>query len=161
MNLKFNNVRISGILSVIPENESFFDDEIGNYEFSEETSLKLKETMGYNRHRLAEEGSTISDYACFGLEYLIEKGLLDPKEIDALFVVGSLMDYIMPPTSNIIQGRLDLKEDCYCLDIAQACAGFEIGLIQAFQILQQESVSTVVLVNADLLGLKVSTPLVL
>lgn len=156
MDFKFNNVRISGILCVIPENESLFDDEVSNYEFSEETTMKLKETMGYNRHRLAEEGSTITDYACMGLRRLIDDGLLNPDGIDALFVVGSMMDYIMPPTSNVIQGKLNLKEDCYCLDITQACAGFEIGLIQAFQILQQESVNRVVLVNAELLGLKVS-----
>lgn len=156
MDFKFNSVKINGILCVIPENESLFDDELSNYEFSEETSRKLKDTMGYNKHRIAEKGSTITDYVCLGLQKLIDNGLLNPDRIDALFVVGSLMDYIMPPTSNVIQGKLNLKEDCYCLDIAQACAGFEIGLIQAFQLLQQESVNTVVLVNAELLGLKVS-----
>lgn len=156
MNLRFNHVKISGILTVVPENESYFDDEIANYEFSAETSVKLKETMGYNKHRIAQEGSTITDYACRGLEKLFSEGLLRVDEIDALFVVGSLMDYIMPPTSNIIQGKLNLKEDCYCLDITQACAGFEIGLIQSFMILQQETVNKVVLINADLLGLKVS-----
>lgn len=156
MNFKFDNVDIRGILCVIPENERSFDEEISNYEFSEETSRKLRDTMGYNKHRLAEEGSTITDYACFGLRYLIEENLLKKEDIDALFVVGSMMDYVMPPTSNIIQGRLGLKEDCYCLDIAQACAGFEIGMIQSFQILQQDCVRKVVLINADLLGLKVS-----
>ena len=156
MDLKFNNVKITGILSVIPENESYFDDEISNYEFSEETSIKLKETMGYNKHRIAEEGSTISDYVCYGFEKLFEESFLKPDDIDALFVVGSIMDYVIPPTSNVIQGKLGLKEDCYCLDISQACAGFEVGLIQASQLLQQECVKKVALVNADLLGLKVS-----
>lgn len=156
MNFKFNHVRIKGIITIIPENESLFDDEVKNYEFSEETSRKLKETMGYNKHRLAEEGSTITEYACYGFENLFKDGYITPSEIDALLVVGSMMDYILPPTSNIIQGKLGLKEDCYCLDIAQACAGFEIGLIQAFQLLNQETVGTVALVNAELLGLKVS-----
>lgn len=156
MNFKFNNVRITGILSIIPENESLFDDEIGNYEFPKETSIKLKETMGYNKHRIAEEGSTITQYTCYGFHSLFSGNYLKPEEIDALLVVGSMMDYIIPPTSNVIQGKLGLKEDCYCLDISQACAGFEIGLIQAFQLLQQESVQKVALVNADLLGLKVS-----
>ncbi len=156
MNLKFNNVRISGILSIIPENESLFDEEIKNYEFSEETSLKLKETMGYDKHRVAEEGSTITEYVCYGFEKLFSEHYIRPEDIDALLVVGSMMDYIIPATSNVIQGKLGLKEDCYCLDITQACAGFEIGLIQAFQLLQQESIRKVALVNAELLGLKVS-----
>lgn len=156
MNLKFNKVKLTGILSIIPENESRFDDEIANYEFSEETSLKLKDTMGYDKHRIAEEGSTITEYVCYGFNKIFSENLIKPEDIDALLVVGSMMDYIMPPTSNIIQGKLGLKEDCYCLDITQACAGFEIGLIQSFQLLQQETINRVALVNAELLGLKVS-----
>lgn len=156
MDFKFNHVKISGILSVIPENESFFEDEMGNYEFPPETSMKLKETMGYNKHRLAKPGSTIAGYACHGFNYLVENGLVRPDEIDALLVVGSVMDYPIPPTSNVIQGLLGLREDCFCLDITQACAGFEIGLIQAFMMLNQEAVRKVLLINADMLGLKVS-----
>lgn len=156
MNLKFNHCRISGILTIVPENESLFDDEIQNYEFSPETSLKLKETMGYNKHRVALPGSTITDYSLYGLEYLKSNGLIYPDEIDALLVVGSQMDYILPPTSNVIQGKFGFKEDCICLDITQACAGFEVGLIQAFMMLQQESINKVVLINADMLSLKVS-----
>ena len=57
----------------------------------------------------------------------------------------------MPPTSNVIQGRLGLKQDMLCLDISQACAGFVIGLMQAFMLLEQESIEKVVLINADVL----------
>ena len=62
----------------------------------------------------------------------------------------------MPPTSNIIQGRLNLKQDLLCLDINQGCAGFVIGLIEAFLLLEQESVRKVVLINADVLSRKTS-----
>ena len=62
----------------------------------------------------------------------------------------------MPATSSLIQGRLGLKQDMLCLDINQACAGFVIGLIQAFMLLEQESINKVVLVNADVLSRKAS-----
>lgn len=156
MNLRFNYAKITGILTIVPENESTFDSELNNYEFSKEDSLKLKATFGYDRHRISEEGTTITDYACLGFEKLFRDNLLNPDDVDALLVVGSMMDYIMPSTSNLIQGRLGLKEDCYCLDISQACAGFEIGLIQSFQLLQQPAIKTVALVNAELLSRKVS-----
>ena len=42
------------------------------------------------------------------------------------------------------------------MDINQGCAGFEIGLIQAFMLLDQEAVNKVVLMNADVLSSKVS-----
>jgi 3-oxoacyl-[acyl-carrier-protein] synthase III len=43
-----------------------------------------------------------------------------------------------------------------CLDINQACAGFVIGLIQAFLLLEQESIRKVVLINGDVLSRKTS-----
>jgi 3-oxoacyl-[acyl-carrier-protein] synthase-3 len=49
-----------------------------------------------------------------------------------------------------------LKQDCLCLDINQGCAGFEVGLIEAFLLLEQPAINKVVLMNADVLSSKVS-----
>jgi 3-oxoacyl-[acyl-carrier-protein] synthase-3 len=65
-------------------------------------------------------------------------------------------DYILPPTSNVIQGHFGLKNDMFCLDINQGCAGYIIGLIQAFMMLEQKSINKVILMNADVLSTKVS-----
>jgi 3-oxoacyl-[acyl-carrier-protein] synthase-3 len=156
MNLKFKNKAITGILSIVPDKELFFDDEVENYEFSRETSMKLKETMGYNKHRMVEDGTCISDLAIYGLQYLFDNNLLNKEDIDALILVTETPDYIIPPTCNVIQGKLNLKEDMICLDINQGCAGFEIGLIQSFMLLEQDEINKVVLVNAELLGRRVS-----
>jgi 3-oxoacyl-[acyl-carrier-protein] synthase-3 len=43
-----------------------------------------------------------------------------------------------------------------CLDINQGCAGFVVGLMQAFSLLEQKSINKVVLLNADVLSRKVS-----
>jgi 3-oxoacyl-[acyl-carrier-protein] synthase-3 len=43
----------------------------------------------------------------------------------------------------------------FCMDINQGCAGFVIGLMQAFFLLEQESVRRVALVNVDVLSRKV------
>jgi 3-oxoacyl-[acyl-carrier-protein] synthase III len=152
----FRKKRISGMLAVVPARERTFLEEMSNFNFPESRSLKLKEVMGYDRRRLVEPGVCVSDLAVFGLRHLFERGLLQPEEIDGLFVVTQTPDHLMPPTSNIIQGRLGLKRDAYCLDISQGCAGFVIGLIQAFLLLEQESVRKVVLINADVLSRKAS-----
>lgn len=156
MNLKFRNKRISGILAIVPEKVSFFDEEMGNYEFPIETSLKLKETMGYNAHRIVNEGTTISDLAICGFNYLFNNKLLEKESIDALILVTETPDYIIPPTSNIIQGELGLKEDMICIDINQGCAGYEIGLIESFMLLEQDSINKVALINAETLSRKTS-----
>lgn len=156
MNLQFHNKRISGILTVLPSKEVKFEDEMENYNFSSVKSLKLKLAMGYNKHCIVEEDVCVSDLCCYGLEYLFTQGKVHKEELDALILVTQSPDYFMPPTSNVIQGKLGLKRDMICMDINQGCAGFIVGLIQAFMLLEQPSIRKVALLNADVLSRKVS-----
>jgi len=156
MNLTFHNKTITGILTVLPSKEVKFEDEMESYNFSVAKSLKLKMAMGYSKHRIVEDGVTISDLCVFGLNNLFENELLRKEDMDALILVTQSPEYFMPPTSNVIQGKLGLKQDMICMDINQGCAGYEIGLFQAFMLLDQDEINKVVLVNADILSKKVS-----
>jgi 3-oxoacyl-[acyl-carrier-protein] synthase-3 len=156
MKFTFKQRAITGLLTVIPSNERSFVDEMANFNFPEKRSLKLKEVMGYDKHRIVDGPVCVSDLAVEGMEHLFAKELLDRDGFDALIVVTQSPDYIMPPTSNVIQGRLGLKQDLLCMDINQGCAGFLIGLMQGFLLLDQPSVERVVLINADVLSRKVS-----
>lgn len=156
MNFRYKNKKISGILSVLPKNEVKFDDEVKNYNFSEKQSMKLKKIMGYDRHRIVKEDTCVSDLCIFGLKHLIDEGFIHRDEIDALILITQTPDYFMPPTSNIIQGELGLKQDMICLDIKQGCAGYLIGLMQAFDLLNHDSIKKVAVLNADVLSRKTS-----
>lgn len=156
MNFKFMNKKITGILTVLPQNEIRFEDEVSNYNFPIQQSLRLKRIMGYDKHRIVDEKTCVSDLCLFGLNYLINEGFLKKDDIDALILLTQTPDYFIPPTSNLIQGQLKLKKDMICLDINQGCAGYLIGLIQAFMLLEQDEVSKVVLLNADILSRKTS-----
>ncbi len=156
MNFTFHRKYISGLLAVVPAREQYFNDDMRAFNFPESRSLKLKEVMGYDKHRLVEPGVCVSDLAVFGLEHLFKEGLVGRDDFDALILVTQSPDHFMPPTSNIIQGRLNLKQDLLCLDINQGCAGFVIGLIQAFLLLEQESIRKVLLINADVMSRKTS-----
>lgn len=147
---------ISGLLTVLPRNEVKFEDEMANYNFSIAKSLKLKTALGYNRRRVVEKDVCASDLCIYGLNYLFEKELLKREEIDALVLVSQSPDYFMPPTSNLIQGHFNLKQDVFCLDINQGCAGYIIGIFQAFMLLEQSAIKKVVVLNADVLSRKVS-----
>lgn len=157
MRFEYHDKRIAGILTVIPKNCKTFDEEMENYQADRRRSQRLKIVMGYDRHHIAETGVTASDLAYFGIERLLSSGQLLKGDIGALIVVTQSPDFIMPPTSNILQGRLGLGQDVFCLDINQGCAGFLIGLMQAFSLLNQIAEDKkVVLVNADVLSPKVS-----
>lgn len=156
MNLKFQNKKITGILTVLPENEIAFEEEIDNYNFSKSQSIKLKLIMGYNKRRVVKGDTTISDLCIYGLNYLFNNDLLNKETIDALILVTQSPDYFMPPTSHVIHGELGLKEDMICLDINQGCSGYIVGLNQALLLLEQENINKVVVLNADVLSKKVS-----
>ena len=83
MDAAFKGKRISGILSILPETESLFDDEVGNYDFPPKQTLRLKKIMGFNKHRLAKEGSTASAFCIAGLNYLLESRKIKKEEIGA------------------------------------------------------------------------------
>lgn len=157
MNFVFSRKRIAGILVALPANERRFVDDMKGFNFPLARSLKLMEVMGYDRHRVVSDGVCVSDLAVTAIEHLFVRKLVDRDAIDALIVVTQCPDHFMPPTSNVIQGRLKLKQDMLCLDISQGCAGYLVGLIQAFLLLQQPHLQRVLVVNGDVLSRKVSS----
>lgn len=153
----FRNKRISGILTVLPEREIFFEDEVGNYSFPEKQTMRLKKVMGYEKHRIAKDSTTTSDLAVFGMKHLIQSELLDPNEVGGLIVSTITPDHFIPHVSNIVQGECDLPVETLCIDLPQGCCGFLVGLIQGFMMLDYlEKGKKVVLINSDVLSHKVS-----
>ena len=156
MRFAFHDKQLSGLLLVLPSHEQSFLDDMKMFDFPESRSVKLMEVMGYDKHRLVEGPVCASDLVVHGLNHLFDSGQLDRADIDALIVVTLSPDYLMPPTSNVVQGELGLKTDMLCMDIPQGCAGFVVGLMQAFMMLEHESIKKVVLANVDVLSRKVS-----
>lgn len=152
----FKGRRIASILGVLPETESMFDDEVNNYEFPVKQTLRLKKVMGFNKHRLAKESSTVSDFAVYGLSYMLEKGWVAKDEIGAVIVATLCPDYFVPHISTIVQGKCGLGPDVICLDIAQGCCGFLIGLMESFLLLGHMEGKKIALINGDVLSHKVS-----
>ena len=156
MKFTFHGKRVSGLLAIVPEREYDFLEEMRHFAVPEARALKLKAVMGYNKHRMVTEQTCVSDLCVYGMEYAFREGLIGRDDFDALILVTQCPDHFLPPTSNIIQGRLGLKHDLLCLDINQGCAGFVIGLLQSFLLLEQPEVRRVVLLNAEVLSRKVS-----
>lgn len=150
MYFHFQNKQITGMLTIVPQHRVRFEDEMDNYAFSRAQSVQLQKVMGYNeRHICRRTDACISDLICHGFERLFSEGLLTPGEVDALILLTNSPDYLVPPNSNILQGRLGMKQDMLCLDINQGCAGFMVGLVQAMQLLEQPEIRKVAIVTAD------------
>jgi 3-oxoacyl-[acyl-carrier-protein] synthase-3 len=149
MRFLFRNKRIAGIITVLPTKELVFEDEMHHFDASTKSSLKLKAMMGLGKHRIAESHVTAADLCVYGLRHLFAKRLLERDDIDAVIFVSQTPDHFIPPTSNVIHGKLGLKQEAQCLDINHGCAGFIVGLQVACSLLEQDSVEKVVLLNGD------------
>lgn len=156
MILNFKGKKITDIVSVVPSQISKYEDEIENYSFSRAKCMKLKEIMGFDEHRIAPENTTASDLCEFAFNHLVENKGLDRESIDAMIFVTHTPDHFIPPTSSILHGKLGLKEDCLCFDINHGCAGFVVGLQQAFMLLEQDGINKVALLNGDTLSRKIN-----
>lgn len=152
----FNNKKISAMLGVLPEREIHFEEEVGNYSFPEKQTLRLKRVMGYEKHRLAKCESTAADFAVYGMRYILDNNWISKEEIGGIVVVTLCPDFFVPHISNIVQAEVDLDMDVVCMDIAQGCCGFLLGLFQSFMLLEHFKGKKVVLINADVLSHKIS-----
>lgn len=153
---EFRGKRIASMLGVLPEKEVSFDDEIGNYSFPAKQTIRLKKTMGYDRHRLSKETTTVSDFAVEGINHMMQEGWISQEDIGAIVTVTLCPDHFVPHISNIIQARCGFDTAVLCMDIAQGCCGFLIGLMQSFMLLEHMN-KKVLLVNGDVLSHKVSS----
>jgi 3-oxoacyl-[acyl-carrier-protein] synthase-3 len=147
---------ISALQLVIPSNSKTFMEEMDAFKFPKERSMKLAEVMGFEKHHLVEQGVSSSDLAVYGLQKMFDSGKLKKDSIHAMVVVTQSPDHFLPGTSSVIHGKLGLSEDVYCLDLNQGCAGYIVGLIEAFRLLENESIKKVVLINVDVLSKAVS-----
>ena len=152
----FHGKRITGILGVLPQNEILFDDEVGNYTFPEKQTLRLKKIMGYEKHRIVKDTTASSDLCVFGLNHMLQNGLVNKDDIGAVVVVTATPDHFMPTVSNIIQGECDLGNDVICIDISQGCVAFLLGLMQSFMLLEHLGNKKVLLFTVDTLSKKTS-----
>ena len=152
---KFRGKKITSMLGILPETVGLFDDEVNSYSFPPKQTMRLKKIMGYDRHRLAKDTSTVSDFAVYGLRYMLENKWIKKEEIGAVITVTLCPDHFVPHISNIVQDKCGLDTDVMCFDIAQGCCGFLVGLMQAFMVLDHTD-KKVLLINGDVLSHKVS-----
>jgi len=145
----FKNRKISSIVTVVPKEEFRFDDEYPAFKLTEGKAKRFKKMMSLDRHRIAPPDVCSSDLCLFGLQQLLDEGVLKKEEIGALVFVSQTPDYFMPPTSNVIHGRLGLGQDVICFDINQGCTGFLLGLVQSFLLLEISALPKVVLLCGD------------
>lgn len=140
------NTSVKGVTVCMPTNIV----ENNDYELLQvEERLKLIETIGIERRRVAPKNVCTSDLCYQAAEHLINKLAWNKSDIDLLLFVSQTPDYKMPATSCLLQERLGLSMSCMTIDISQGCSGFVYGLSVIGALLSNGSIKKALLLTGN------------
>jgi len=148
-NSSFKNVKISGILTVVPEIIKSIDDEIDLYGGNQKQIDRIKKTIGLDERRVSDADTTSVDL-CEAAAQKLFKGLdLKKKDVDGLIFVTQTPDHFQPSNAAIIHGRLGLDNSCASFDINLGCSGYVYGLWMAHMMVASGTCNQVLLLAGD------------
>ncbi|HEX3385182.1 MAG TPA: ketoacyl-ACP synthase III [Mucilaginibacter sp.] len=120
--------KITAIAVYTPEkriNNAYFE------QFIETNDEWIVSRTGIRERRFASERQFTSDLCIEAVHNLLEENKdVTLDGVDFIIVSTTTADQVMPNTASQIQNRFNL-ENCGCLDIMAACAGFVYGLVLA------------------------------
>lgn len=144
--LKIANVKISGIAAAVPK----VIKEIRELPFfASGEGDKVVALTKIERSRMVPEGMCCSDLCFAAAENLLNDLKWNRDEIEALIFVSLSRDYITPTTSALLQERLGLSKECYCIDIPLACSGYVYGLSNIASLMQTGGVKKALLLVGE------------
>ena len=144
-----HGVRIRGISSIVPKNVCYFEEELKEFPFPENSSRKLGKVMGFKEHRIADPDTTLCDLASYNLDYLIKNSFVKKDSISAVIFVAQQADYPVPGNSKVLHGKLELSQNTHCVDMYENCTGFISALFQASCMVNSGGMQDVVIIASD------------
>lgn len=146
MNVSLTGIRISSIATAIP-GAAFNLSSLGEL-FGDLEVQRIMKNTGINKVRLAPEGVMASDLCEIAARRLLSK-VNDTNLITGLVFVSQTPDYILPPTSILLQDRLHLPKKLVAFDINSGCAGYIYGLYQGALLVSSGSCAAVLVCVGD------------
>lgn len=144
--LKIENVRVTGISAAVPKVVK----EIRKLPFfAPGEGDKVVALTKIERSRMTPPGMCCSDLCHAAADRLIDELGWNRNEIDALIYVSLSRDYVTPATSALLQDRLGLSKECYCIDIPLACSGYVYGLSNIASLMQTGNIRKALLLVGE------------
>lgn len=141
-----HNVRITGVSACVPkevvhsEDFPFFD---------KEGAEVFNNTVGIRKRRLGPDSLCASDMCQAAAEKLLAELGWEKESVDMLVFESVTGDYKTPPTSCLLQDRLGLSEDCFCVDIPMGCCGCMYAMNVAGNMLSNGNIRRALLLIGD------------
>lgn len=125
---EIKNVNIAGVSMAVPEHTvKTADIDL----FTREEADVFDQTVGIRSRHIGPDSMCASDMCQAAGERLLEALGWEKESVDALVFESVTGDYRTPPTSCLLQYRMGLSEDCFCVDIPMGCCGCMYALVVA------------------------------
>lgn len=140
------NVKMAGVAAAVPKNvvkTTDFDF------FTPEEAETFNNTVGIKARHLGPDTMCASDMCQAAAERLLADLGWEKESIDVLIFESVTGDYKTPPTSCILQDRLGLTENCFCMDIPMGCCGCMYAITVGGNLLTTGNVKRALLLIGD------------
>ncbi len=105
---------------------------------------------GIRERRIISEGETTATMSVEASRRALEKAGIEAKDLDLIILASSTPDYLVPPTSSIIQEELGAQ--CGAFTLVAGCSGFVYGLATAAQFIQTGAYKHVLVIGAEVIS---------
>lgn len=143
---EIKNVNIAGVSMAVPDHSvKTADIDL----FTNEEAATFDATVGIKSRHIAPEDICASDMCQAAAERLLVDLGWSKDSIDVLVFESVTGDYKTPPTSCLIQERMGLGEDCFCVDIPMGCCGCMYAITVAGNLLTTGQVHRALVLVGD------------
>ena len=141
------NVRFAGVSACMPKQVVKTAD---LPLFNEEEAAVFDNTVGIKERRLGPDTLCASDMCQAAAEKLLEELGWEKSSIDMLVFESVTADFHpTPPTSCVLQDRLGLSTDCFCIDLPMGCCGTMYAINVAGNMLSAGNIKRALLLVGD------------
>ena len=141
------NVRFAGVSACMPKHVVKTAD---LPLFNEEEAAVFDNTVGIKERRLGPDTLCASDMCQAAAEKLLEELGWEKSSIDMLVFESVTADFHpTPPTSCVLQDRLGLSTDCFCIDLPMGCCGTMYAINVAGNMLSSGNIKRALLLVGD------------
>jgi 3-oxoacyl-[acyl-carrier-protein] synthase-3 len=134
-NMTVRKAKIAAITTCVPPAK--FDTLKDSKDFTPEEIQRFIQMVGVKTRHLADDSICCSDLCVAAAENVLSTLKWERESVDALIFITHTLDYVLPATACVIQGRLGLSDQCASFDVGLGCSGYCYGLWLATMMLEQ------------------------
>jgi len=119
---------------------------------------KFKKGLLLKEMRLPEVDEDVISLGLKAGYNALQRGGINPKDIDAVFVGTETVTYSAKSVSNIFAELLGVAKNCLTQDIYNACAGGTLAVLNAIALIEKDIISKALVISADISSYELGSP---